>query len=321
MDLQKIIDQAVESSTGNLAVRRIKEVGGGDINRSFLVETDETRLFIKVNHGVPADFFEKEAMGLAELKQTNAVKVPEVLAYNGKSDAGRFLVLSYIKSTRSFQAEEKLGVQLAGMHRTKKPYYGLAHNNYIGTFQQENGRYDSWNTYYRTKKPYYGLAHNNYIGTFQQENGRYDSWNTYYREKRLLTQIKLACEKGFLNERQAEKHIRLAESIGRWLPDNPRSSVLHGDLWGGNWMTGGDGSPYLIDPAVLYGDCQMDLAMTALFGGFTERFYRAYEEASGEALNRDIWPLYQLFYVYMHLNSFGESYLAHTERIVKQYIG
>ncbi|MDI3410581.1 fructosamine kinase family protein [Bacillus sonorensis] len=79
--------------------------------------------------------------------------------------------------------------------------------------------------------------------------------------------------------------------------------------------------PYLIDPAVLYGDCQMDLAMTALFGGFTERFYRAYEEASGEALNRDIWPLYQLFYVYMHLNSFGESYLAHTERIVKQYIG
>ncbi|MCY8033262.1 fructosamine kinase family protein [Bacillus sonorensis] len=289
MDLQKIIDQAVESSTGNLAVRRIKEVGGGDINRSFLVETDETRLFIKVNHGVPADFFEKEAMGLAELKQTNAVKVPEVLAYNGKSDAGRFLVLSYIKSTRSFQAEEKLGVQLAGMHRTKKPYYGLAHNNYIGTFQQENGRYDSW--------------------------------NTYYREKRLLTQIKLACEKGFLNERQAEKHIRLAESIGRWLPDNPRSSVLHGDLWGGNWMTGGDGSPYLIDPAVLYGDCQMDLAMTALFGGFTERFYRAYEEASGEALNRDIWPLYQLFYVYMHLNSFGESYLAHTERIVKQYIG
>lgn len=86
-------------------------------------------------------------------------------------------------------------------------------------------------------------------------------------------------------------------------------------------MTGGDGSPYLIDPAVLYGDCQMDLAMTALFGGFTERFYRAYEEASGEALNRDIWPLYQLFYVYMHLNSFGESYLAHTERIVKQYIG
>ncbi|ASB86820.1 fructosamine kinase family protein [Bacillus sonorensis] len=289
MDLQKIIDQAVESSTGNLAVRRIKEVGGGDINRSFLVETDETRLFIKVNHGVPADFFEKEAMGLAELKQTNAVKVPEVLAYNGKSDAGRFLVLSYIKSTLSFQAEEKLGVQLAGMHRTKKPYYGLAHNNYIGTFQQENGRYDSW--------------------------------NTYYREKRLLTQIKLACEKGFLNERQAEKHIRLAESIGRWLPDNPRSSVLHGDLWGGNWMTGGDGSPYLIDPAVLYGDCQMDLAMTALFGGFTERFYRAYEEASGEALNRDIWPLYQLFYVYMHLNSFGESYLAHTERIVKQYIG
>ncbi|MDI3410578.1 hypothetical protein QKW52_10405 [Bacillus sonorensis] len=60
MDLQKIIDQAVESSTGNLAVRRIKEVGGGDINRSFLVETDETRLFIKVNHGVPKPIFLKK---------------------------------------------------------------------------------------------------------------------------------------------------------------------------------------------------------------------------------------------------------------------
>lgn len=289
LDVKKIIDKAVRASARDHTVQRMTEAGGGDINRSFLVDTDKTRLFVKINDGVPADFFEKEAMGLAELKKTGAVNVPDVIGYNGKSDPERFLVLSYIKDTRFPGAEERLGEQLAAMHRTEKPFYGLGHDNYIGTFQQENGEYDSW--------------------------------PAYYREKRLLPQIGLALEKGFLNERQAEKHVRLAETLPRWLPGKPCASVLHGDLWGGNWMTGEDGSPFLIDPAVLYGDFRMDLAMTALFGGFTERFYSAYEAASEEPLNRDIWPLYQLFYVYMHLNSFGESYLPHAERIVKRYMG
>lgn len=74
-----------------------------------------------------------------------------MIGYNGISDPERFLVLSYIRDTRSPGAEEKLGEQLAAMHRTEKPFYGLGHDNYIGTFQQENGEYDSWPAYYREK--------------------------------------------------------------------------------------------------------------------------------------------------------------------------
>ncbi|MFN2744778.1 MULTISPECIES: fructosamine kinase family protein [Bacillus] len=289
MDVKTTIEKAVTSAGVGRFIKQVKEAGGGDINRAFLVETDEAHLFIKLNEGVPADFFEKEAMGLHELGKTEAVLVPEVLAYNSQKDLERFLVLSYIKSVRSDKTEEELGRRLAAMHHAEKPYYGLSYDNYIGTFKQENGKYASW--------------------------------HDYYRDKRLLPQIAVAQDKGFLSGRQAKRHIRLAESIGRWLPDRPRASVLHGDLWGGNWIAGEGGSPYLIDPAVLYGDCRMDLAMTALFGGFTDRFYRAYEEASGEPLDREIWPLYQLFYVYLHLNSFGCSYLPHAENIVERYIG
>ncbi|KAA6451187.1 fructosamine kinase family protein [Bacillus swezeyi] len=289
MDIKTVVEKAVQSAGRSLSIRHVREVSGGDINHTFLAETVETYLFVKVNAGVPSDFFEKEAMGLQELSQTGAVKVPEVIAYNEKCAPERFLVLSYIKSIRSSGSEEELGRRLAAMHRTEKPYYGLAYDNYIGTCKQENGVYDSW--------------------------------QAYYRDKRLLPQIMAAREKGLLNDQQAKRHSRLAEAAGCWLPDDPRVSVLHGDLWGGNWMTGENGSPYLIDPAVLYGDYRMDLAMTALFGGFSDRFYRAYEEASGQPLTREVWPLYQLFYIYLHLNSFGKSYLAHAERIVQRYIG
>ncbi|MBD1382634.1 fructosamine kinase family protein [Metabacillus arenae] len=289
MDIQQTIRKAAQTVVAGVEIREMNAVSGGDINDAFVVETDKDRLFVKVNTGVPADFFEKEARGLEELRNSGVVHVPEVLAYNREEDQERFLVLSYIESSPGRKSDKMLGEQLASLHNVTKSFYGLSYDNYIGTFKQENGEYVSW--------------------------------VDYFREKRLLTQIRLAQSNGYLDDKQAKHHFLLADKLNSWLPDQPGSSLLHGDLWGGNKMTDKLGRPVLIDPAILYGDRQMDLAMTALFGGFSDTFYEAYETASGEKLDQEIWPLYQLFYVYMHLNKFGTSYLAHAERIVKRFVG
>jgi fructosamine-3-kinase len=112
-------------------------------------------------------------------------------------------------------------------------------------------------------------------------------------------------------------------SLDRWIGEaDCQPSLLHGDLWGGNWLVSAAGEPVLIDPAVYYGDREADLAMTRLFGGFPPAFYGAYEEvfplASGHAERE---PLYRLYYLLCHLNLFGESYGGSVDGILRGYGG
>ena len=78
----------------------------------------------------------------------------------------------------------------------------------------------------------------------------------------------------------------LGQRLSARLPDlfdgyTPEASLLHGDLWGGNWGAVA-GEPVIFDPAVYYGDRETDIAMTRVFGGFGRAFYDAYESS---------WPM------------------------------
>ncbi len=104
----------------------------------------------------------------------------------------------------------------------------------------------------------------------------------------------------------------LLDCVGDILANHaPAPSLLHGDLWGGNWGATTDGEPVIFDPAVYFGDREADIAMTRLFGGFPDAFYVAYRDTSP-------WPdghrtrceLYNLYHVVNHLNLFGGGYLG-----------
>jgi len=81
----------------------------------------------------------------------------------------------------------------------------------------------------------------------------------------------------------------------------PQASLLHGDLWGGNWAVTSAGCPVLFDPATYYGDRETDIAMTELFSGFPQEFYKAYSAQ---------WPLPP---VYAHQEAPLSASLDHPE--------
>jgi fructosamine-3-kinase len=230
--------------------------------------------------------FEAEAAGLAALRETGEIRVPDVLDC-GSSDGESYIVLEFLDlEPASADAPGCLGRQLARLHRHAADRFGWHRDNTIGPTPQIN----TW----------------------------HDDWAAFFRQHRLDYQVQLARANGYDLSHSGK---RLGRSLGR-LFDNyePVPSLLHGDLWGGNWGAV-DGDPVIFDPAVYYGDRETDIAMTLLFGGFGARFYEAYTaEWPLAAGHEDRIKLYQLYHVLNHLNLFGGSYLGRAERLLAELL-
>jgi fructosamine-3-kinase len=253
-------------------------VGGGDINAAWQVQTSGGPLFIKAGDAESLDMFDAEARGLRELAGANAIRVPEVLGVES-FDGGALLALEWLElGVISANTARLLGEQLAAQHRHTQAQHG----------------------WYR----------DNTIGLTLQLNKTASDWLDFYREQRLEYQLRLASDNGFAKSLQTAGQ-QLLDNLGVFFEGyEPAASLLHGDLWGGNWSAV-NGQPVIYDPAVYYGDRETDLAMTRLFGGFPAEFYNAYSAS---------WPLhegherrvglYQLYHVLNHLNLFGGGYLG-----------
>jgi len=261
-------------------------VGGGCIADSRVATfADGSRVFVKRLEGSPG-MFECEATGLRALAKAEALRVPEVLAVGSNA-----LVLELIEAGRKKNGFfERFGRGFAKLHRHSGPCFGFEHDNFIGSTPQEN--------------------------TPLEQPG----WAEFFLERRLRFQVKLACRRGFGSELEdlldrAERCIStmLGASI-----EPP--SLLHGDLWGGNYLVDECGEACLIDPAVYFGHREADLAMTHLFGGFNYAFYEAYEDAWPLAPgHEDRLPVYQLYHMLNHLNLFGDAYYAQCRRILRRF--
>jgi fructosamine-3-kinase len=266
-----------------------RRVAGGSINRCYRWPTRSGPVFVKVAEGAVAAMLEAEAEGLAELARARAVRVPHVLAC-GRAGASAFLALEWLETGAATEASaERLGAQLAAQHAVSAPQHGWRRDNTIGSTPQANGTMTSW--------------------------------PEFFRERRLRPQLKLAVANGFgaLLEAPGE---RLLEGVGALLGTHrPRPSLLHGDLWGGNWLATPDGEPAIFDPAVYYGDRETDIAMTALFGGFGPRFHRAYAARfplpPGAQLRSELYNLYHLL---NHANLFGGGYAASACRVIERLL-
>ena len=266
-----------------------RRVTGGSINECYCWPGDAGPMFVKVAPPEARDVFAAEAAGLAELEWAHAVRVPRVLATGHTQDCA-FLALEWIEpGVAGPDCEARLGKELAALHAVTAPRFGWARDNTIG----------------RTP----------------QVNAASEDWAEFFRERRLRPQLEMAAAHGFA-ELPAAAGERLLESVpGLLAGHRPAASLLHGDLWGGNWLASAAGEPVLIDPAVYYGDRETDLAMTRLFGGFGERFYQAYQAAAPLALG---WQarteLYNLYHVLNHANLFGGDYSRQARAMIEHLL-
>ncbi len=254
-------------------------VYGGSISECYRWDGEIGSIFVKVAAVENRAAFEAEAAGLDELSQVDAIRVPKVLCV-GASAANSWIALEWIRfGARSRTADFLLGQGLARLHRKTADVFGWRRDNTIASTPQLNAQLSDW--------------------------------ATFFRDRRLWYQFDLARRNGY-GGRLQQRGAALLDRLGQFFDGyQPLPSLLHGDLWGGNWAADDHAQPVIFDPAVYYGDREADVAMTQLFGGFGADFYSGYQAT---------WPLdpgfpartelYNLYHVLNHLNLFGSGYLA-----------
>jgi protein-ribulosamine 3-kinase len=268
-----------------VAARPQSRVTGGCSSAAWRWESALGPLFVKLLQAERAQEFVAEAAGLREIAATGTVRVPRVLAA-GRTPAQAFLALEWLELTSGdARAALRLGEQLAALHRCAGEAFG---------WQQDNT-----------------------IGSTAQINARAADWPAFYRDRRLRFQLELARERG-AEAQLYETGLRLCECVPQFFAGyRPVASLVHGDLWGGNWAMTAAGEPVLFDPCPYYADREVDIAMTQLFGGFDSGMQRAYESAwplaAGWEVRRD---LYNLYHVLNHFNLFGGAYAQQARRMI-----
>ena len=245
--------------------------------------------FIKIGSLNDLTLLMSEKIGLEALAVTRAIKVPKVI-FVGETSTCSFLICEYLDLKKDNLFSGKiLGKQLALLHQNSNEFFGLSEDNWIGLNPQKN----HW-----------------------QEN-----WISFFKKYRLQPQLIWAFERGYRSSLE-EKSERLMEALPLFFDQyKPKPSLLHGDLWSGNWGTINNTTPVIFDPAIYYGDREADLAMTKLFGGFPQAFYDAYNYHWALDYGFKVRQnLYNLYHLLNHLTLFGEVYLRQTIDVFEQLL-
>ncbi len=286
----EVIAQHIAKATGeNFSLQTAQALSGGDINSAYCLNSQTQRYFVKLNHRSLIDMFQAESSALAELAQSNTLRVPRPICC-GQTDTHAFLVLEYlVLQPKNQRTDQLLGEQLAALHQIPQAYFG-------------------WHR-------------DNTIGSTPQKNTPATDWLVFWQQNRLQMQLNLAAEQGYSGKLQQDG-TKLCQAVPKFFQGHAlQASLLHGDLWGGNTAGDAQGQPVIFDPASYYGDREADIAMTELFGGFSAPFYTAYHSCfpldAGYATRKQ---LYNLYHILNHLNLFGGSYLSQAQRLIAKLL-
>lgn len=272
----------------NSDISNISVVTGGSINNCYSYTADNTKYFLKFNSASQhPDIIYFDLEGISAIANTHTTDVPAIVVYD-KVDNYEVLVLPFIEQeVPGDKLWERFGERLAAMHAKEAPYFGWPHSNYIGSLQQSNQQ------------------HKSYL--------------PFFVEQRLQKQVILANQHNLLSSADNAALDSLQKQLSNIIP-NGQPSLVHGDLWSGNFIAGKEQTPYLIDPAIHYSFRETDLAFTYLFGGFNERFYKAYQQSFPLTPDfKERIGIYNLYPLLVHLNLFGRAYLGSIRTVLTKF--
>jgi fructosamine-3-kinase len=265
-----------------------KQVSGGDINMAYAWHTASAKYFLKVNDADAfPNMFALEAEGLEALREASSICVPQVLKA-GRYGRHQYLLLSWIEAGKPApDAMEKFGTALALMHQQPQQAFGWHSDNYIGSLKQRN----AWQ----------------------------DNWSSFYGSQRIMPLIHMLYGGGLVGTHHVEQSEHFCRRLDQLFPQES-PSLLHGDLWSGNYMIADNGYACFYDPAVYCGHREMDIGMTKLFGGFDQKFYSAYNEAYPLQPGwQQRLPIAQLHPLLVHAVLFGGHYVQQALGIIQQF--
>lgn len=267
----------------------ISPVSGGDVNEAFKVTTTEDVYFLLVQRNRDKSFYAAEIAGLNAFEQAG-ITAPRVIN-SGEINGDAFLILSYLDEGTS-GSQRELGQLVAKMHSQ----------------QQQDGQFG------------FDLPHEG--GDISFDNSWSESWVEIFVERRMDHLRDELMRKGLWNAEDNKVYEQVRTVMVNELEDHhSKPSLLHGDLWGGNYMFLTDGRPALFDPAPFYGDREFDLGITTVFGGFTQAFYDEYEKhyPLGKGARKRL-EFYRLYLFMVHLLKFGGMYASSVNRSMDEIL-
>lgn len=291
-DISHLLAEKLHKSAGSepstVRLLHIDRLTGGDIHEAYRLHTSAGNYFLKTNtHPEAYRMFACEYHALERIHQTRTIRVPEPIAYY-QAKGRAFLLMEFMEKGKPVpRFWDLFAEQLALLHEVSYPLYGFEEDNFIGLLPQPNPL----------------MKH----------------WPEFFAEARIGPLVRQAFDQQLMDV----SDLRLAESVLKKIPallPDDRASLLHGDLWGGNFMVGDNGLPAVYDPASYFGHREMDIAMADLFGGFDRHFFEAYATlARLEQGWRRRLRLHQLYYLLVHLLLFGRSYYHQVKDILQTY--
>jgi fructosamine-3-kinase len=271
-----------------LKVQRYEIVHGGDINDAYCLITQQGKYFLKKNNKDKYPLmFEKEAHGLELLRSNSSFVIPQVIRTSVYEDQ-QYLLLEWLeKGPPKTDMWEGFGGALAGMHKPPQDYFGSGENNYIGSLEQVNNMHTHW--------------------------------HSFYAECRIMPLVRLLMDAGLCTAKEVGAAEALCSQFEQLFPAEP-AALLHGDLWAGNYFIHSSGHAAIFDPAVYFGNREMDIGMTKLFGGFDQRFYDAYNHYYPLQTGwQNRLPLTQLYPLLVHAVLFRGHYIASAFNIIDRF--
>lgn len=284
----KIIETLKDHFGQTLLSYNLNSIPGSSLNEIYKVAFNDELIFCKVNSSKKfPQLFHKESLGLDFLSKNTSFKIPGIIGCIESVE--QVLLMEWIEPAEKTETFWKnFGKQLAEMHLVSSQSFGWTENNYMGLVPQSN----------RLHK----------------------TWSEFFREERLEPLCRLCSDKGFLHDKHLLHFNKLYNRLADIFPDDALPSLVHGDLWNGNFIAGKNNNAVLIDPAVYFGHPSVDLGMSTLFGGFPGMFYDSYQYYLPFPSNyRQQWKIVNLYPLLIHLYLFGQSYLNDINQTLLEF--
>ncbi len=274
---------------GKSKIINIQKIFGGCINHSWRIDFTDSKFFIKKNERNEKLLkFEQYCLNdLRKYSNSQNIIIPEVINYFEYED-NEFLSLEWMDLNNLNQ--KKLGAGIAEIH--------------LNSNEKNPNKF--------------GYPVPGFIGTTKQIDGWENNWVDSFIKLRIEPQLLLLKHSSFsfdlINIIKSKIKIHLSDH-------EPMNCLIHGDLWSGNISSDPFEKGIIFDPSCWWADSEVDIAMTRLFGGFTDDFYNEYfrliKEKNGSYKRTTI---YNFYHILNHANMFGGGYINQVNNYINMIL-